>query len=182
MKLKSSSAEYGTVAIAIHWLSAALIIAMFVLGIVASETTDPLQKSSILRIHAPVGLFVLALTILRITWWLVADKKPAAVAGQSPWQKSVSTWVHRILYFCILGMAGSGIWLLRSSGAGEIIFDGANKPMPDLETFFAYSAHSTIALVFEALIVLHVLAALYHQFVLRDRLLARMGIGRRNES
>jgi cytochrome b561 len=178
MGLKSTSDRYGAVAIAIHWLSAVLIIGMFVLGIVASETTDAALKATILRIHAPLGLAILALTLLRIVWWLVADRKPSPVAGQPLWQSLLSQWVHRLLYISVLVMIGSGIWLMMSSGAAEVIFDGAAKPLPDFAIFPAYLVHSTMAMILEALFILHVLAALYHQFIRKDRLFARMGIGR----
>ena len=178
MRLKSTSNGYGAMAIAIHWLSALLIIGMLVAGITAAQIADPAQKAAILRIHAPVGLAVLALTLLRIIWWVAADKKPVAPVGQRPWQALMSRWVHRLLYVCILAMVGSGIWLMNSSGAGDIIFNGAAKPLPDFETFAAYRAHGTMALLLEALFVLHMLAALYHQFIHKDRLFARMGIGR----
>jgi cytochrome b561 len=178
MSLKSTSSRYGAVAISIHWLSALLIIGMFVAGLMASQTEDPVQKAAILRIHAPVGLLVLALTLLRIVWWLAADKKPVSPQGQPAWQALTSRWVHRFLYVAILVMTGSGIWLLRGSGAGEVIFNGSTAPMPDFETFAAYRVHSTMALLLEALFVVHVLAALYHQFIRKDRLLARMGLGR----
>jgi cytochrome b561 len=178
MTIKSSALKYGSVAIAFHWLSAILITGMFVAGIVASETVDPGQKAAILRIHAPVGLAVLGLTVLRIVWWLVADKKPLASAGQPRWQRIFARWIHRLFYVAILAMTASGIWLMNASGAGEVIFQGADAPLPAFETFAAYQAHSTIALVMEVLFVLHVLAALYHQFIRKDRLLARMGLGR----
>lgn len=178
MQLRTTSVKYGRVAITNHWLSAALISGMFVAGIVAAETIYPDQKAATLRIHAPVGLAVLALTLLRIVWWLFADKKLVAVPGQPHWRALASRWLHRFMYLCIFAMTGSGIWLLNVSGAGETIFQSAVRPMPEFETFAAYQMHSTVALIFEALFVLHVLAALYHQFIRKDCLLARMGIGR----
>ncbi len=178
MGIRRTSLRYGAVAICLHWLSAILIIGMFVAGIVASETDDPIRKAAILRLHAPIGLAVLGLTVVRILWWLAADRKPLPPAGQPTWQTGLSLWVHRLFYVAILGMTASGIWLMNASGAGKIIFQGSAKPMPAFETYAAFQAHSTIALVLEELFVLHVVAALYHQFIRKDRLLARMGLGR----
>lgn len=66
MGLKSTSVCYGTVAIGIHRLSALSFIGMFAARIIAAQTTDPAKKAAILRVHAPVGLVVLVLTLRRI--------------------------------------------------------------------------------------------------------------------
>jgi cytochrome b561 len=185
MTWKSTTEHYGRVAILIHWISALLIIGMLAAGITASNTADPAQKAAILRVHAPTGMLVLALTVLRIVWWLAVDRKPEQVAGQAAWQRAVSVWVHRAFYVLIIGMVASGVTLMSMSGAGEIIFAGeanpadAARPLPDFDGFAAYAAHGIMAVLLGALLVLHVLAALYHQFIRGDRLLARMGIGRK---
>lgn len=80
----------------------------------------------------------------------------------------VSRWVHWLLYAGILA-------LMVNSGAGEIIFQRRSQTPARLQDVCHYRAHGTMALMLEALFVLHVLAALYHQFIRKDRLFARMG-------
>jgi cytochrome b561 len=178
MPWKSTTTHYGRVAILLHWLSALLLIGLFVAGLAAANTADPALQAAILRVHAPIGTLVLVLTLLRILWWVAFDRKPDHVAGQAAWQTAVSVWVHRGLYLGIVVMALSGIALMAMSGAPDILFGGVAGPLPAFETFTAYTIHSSMALLLEVLFVLHVAAALYHQFIRRDRLLARMGIGR----
>jgi len=67
--LKSTSDQYGTVAVLIHWVSAVLILILILSGFRAAGTIDPAAKAAILRAHVPIASGVLALTILRIIWW-----------------------------------------------------------------------------------------------------------------
>jgi len=76
MALKSTSDHYGTVVVSVHWLSALLILVLIGSGFRAANTMDPAVKAAILRVHIPLALAVLALTIVRIGWWWGWDRKP----------------------------------------------------------------------------------------------------------
>ena len=175
---KSSPERYGRVAVAIHWISALLIIGLMVAGFRAAGLTDPIAKASVLRIHAPIGTAVLLLTLIRLAWWLFADVKPADPAGVPRLQSIAAKAVHGLLYVAILGLAGSGIAMLALSGAGDILFGTAPGPLPDFWDFAPRYGHAALARLMVILLILHVGAALYHQFILKDRLFARMGVGR----
>ncbi|MCY3768016.1 MAG: cytochrome b/b6 domain-containing protein [Gammaproteobacteria bacterium] len=88
MGAKSTTDRYGAVAVTIHWLSALLILVMVGSGFRADAMEDPAGKAAILRVHVPVGMAVLLLTLGRIGWWLWADSKPASVAMACMEQKS----------------------------------------------------------------------------------------------
>jgi cytochrome b561 len=79
MTLKSTPDRYGTIAVSIHWIGVVLIL----IGsrFRAANTVDPAAKAAILRLHMPIAVGVLALTILRIVWWWGFDRKPDPVAG-----------------------------------------------------------------------------------------------------
>ncbi len=175
---KSSPERYGRFSIVIHWTSALLIIGLIVAGFVAANMTDAVGKASLLRIHAPIGTLVLILTVVRIGWWLFADTKPMSPVGIPRLQSIAAKSVHGLLYVAIVGMAGSGIALLYTSGAGEILFGSALGPLPDFWNYAPRYGHAVFARVMAVLLILHVAAALYHQFILKDRLLARMGVGK----
>jgi cytochrome b561 len=178
MAWKSTSDRYGAVAILIHWIAAALIVALLISGFRAANMTDPVAKAVILRAHAVMGVSVVVLTLARIGWWWFADRKPAPVAGMSVLMTRASTAAHLLFYVLILGMAASGIGMMILSGAGEILFGGAKGPLPDFWNVPPRIPHGIGARVLVALLLLHVGAALYHHFIRGDRLLARMGIGR----
>lgn len=177
MSLRSSENRYGTVAIAIHWLSALFVLGLLISGFRAAGLDDPEAKAGILRIHAVVGSTVLLLTLARIAWWLFADRRPTDPAGTPRLQGRAAHAVHLLFYVALIGMAASGIGMLVLSGAAGILFGGAPGPLPDFFEYPPRIAHGFGAFFLLALVVAHLAAALYHQFVMRDRLLARMGIG-----
>jgi cytochrome b561 len=178
MSIKSTSDRYGLVAIIVHWLSAVLIVGMIAAGITSAMSEDDALKIAILRVHAPVGMAVLALTVFRLLWWMFADRKPADVAGQTEARALASRWVHRLLYLMLIVMPVSGSLVFGMSGAPEIIFEGAPGPLPDFASFEVFYVHFFGGIVLLGLLALHVGGALYHHVVLKDRLLARMGVGR----
>jgi cytochrome b561 len=171
---KSSSDRYGRVAITIHWVSAAMIIGLMIAGLRAVDMTDLEAKASLLRIHAPMGTAVLALTLARF----FTDKKPDDPAGVPHLQALAARSVHGLLYLAILGLAGSGIAMIVLSGASEILFGSAPGPLPDFWEFAPRYGHAAMAWLMGALLVAHVGAGLYHQFIRKDRLFSRMGVGK----
>lgn len=176
MRARSSPARYGAVAISIHWITAAMIVLLFATGLTAAGQADAAAKLALLRVHIPLGIGVLLLTLLRLAWWAVADReRPASPADQPAWQKAAARTVHVLLYAVVLATAASGIATVALSGALPAIFGSA--ALPDFTTVLPRAAHGVLPRVLLALLVLHTGAALYHQFIRRDHIMARMGIG-----
>ena len=176
MATKSSSDRYGNVAIALHWSSAIAVILAWLAGFTVANALPAGQGGGLLLAHIALGLIVFALTLLRIVWWLVADKHPGAPARQPRWQVRLAQLVHGCLYVLLVLMASSGITTLILSGAVPILLAGG--PVPDFSELIPRVAHGIMARILLLLLVVHVGAALWHQLVRRDHLLARMGVGR----
>lgn len=174
MSAKSSLTTYGTVAVAIHWLSAVFILALLGSGFRAGQTTDLATKAFLLTLHAPLGITILLLTLARLVWWWRFDSKPAPLGEDPAWQERFASLVHIAFYIVILGMAVSGISMFVQSGAGNILFNGAPGPLPDFSEFLPRVPHGIGARVFVGLLFLHAGAALYHHFIRRDGTLLRM--------
>lgn len=180
--LKSTPERYGRVAVTLHWLSALLIVALLGSGFRAELTADAVQKITILRLHAVLGISVLVLTLARIGWWWFIDTKPATPDGTPGLQRRAGKLVHTLFYIVILGMAASGIGMLALSGAATILLGGAAGPLPEFEQFRPRVPHGIGARLMLTLLVLHVGAALYHHVIRRDGLLRRMGLPLRGAS
>lgn len=178
MRLKSTPERYGPVAIAIHWTTAIAIIGLLASGFQAAGMTNLPEKEGLLRIHVVMGLCVLALTLLRLAWWWFVDRKPAEPGRAPRWQALAARGVHGLFYVVVIGMAASGIGMMALSGAGDILFGASQAALPDFMLYPPRVPHGLGGRLLVLLVLLHVAAALYHQFVLRDRLLSRMGIGR----
>lgn len=181
MAWKSSAHRYGAVAMAMHWVTAVAILGLLVSGLTMAGMTDAADdaaKQGIVRTHATIGVAVVLLTLLRLAWWLLADRKPGDPAGQPRWQVLAAKAVHGLFYVVIVVMGASGVATILLSGAGDILLGDAPGPLPDFMQYPPRLAHGLFAWTLMALIALHVAAALYHQFLLRDRLLSRMGLGR----
>jgi cytochrome b561 len=175
MSLKSTSTRYGSVAIAIHWASALAVILTFIAGFVVANVAPPAQQAPILVVHIVLGTTVFGLTLLRILWWVAADKHPKPPVAQPRWQRLTAGAVHGGLYVILLLMATSGITTIILSGALPTILSGG--AVPDLSELIPRIAHGVMSKILLGLFLLHVGAALYHQMIRRDRLLARMGVG-----
>jgi len=178
MSMRSSNNRYGAVAITIHWLTALAILGMLVSGLVASNIADDAAKLPLLRGHAIMGSLVGVLTLFRVLWRLAFDKRPQDAPGLSRLQKGASHAVHYGLYLVILIMVASGIGTLVLTGANLQLFGAAPLPFPDFTLAPPMTVHGILARVLIALAIGHIGAALWHQFVRRDHLLARMGLGR----
>lgn len=176
MAATSSPDRYGSVAIVIHWSSALAVILAFAAGTVAADFASPERQASILIAHITLGSIVLLLTLLRIVWWMVADKRPADPAGTPRAQALTARGVHIGLYVLLILMGTSGITTLVLSGAIPTLLAGG--PVPDLSQLVPRMAHGIMSKLLLVLFIGHFAAALYHQYVRRDHLLARMGIGR----
>lgn len=171
--------RYHPLLVALHWIVAILLFMALFAGKVALpslENTNP-DKLAALSIHMGMGVTLLVLMLLRLlVRWRTAQPAPADTGN--PLLDRLARLTHGALYVLVIAMAASGIALSVSSGLGDAVM-GAG-PMP--ESFRgnpARAAHGLLSNLLLLLIVLHIAAALYHQLIRRDGLMARMWFGRR---
>ena len=118
------------------------------------------------------------LLILRLVTRLRSAHPPHATTGNDLLDR-VGRWTHWGFYLLIAGMVATGLATALGLGLFPIVYGGAAQTLPaELATFAPRVAHGVIALILVGLIALHVAAAIYHQFVLKDALLRRMWFGR----
>ncbi|MEM7749959.1 MAG: cytochrome b/b6 domain-containing protein [Pseudomonadota bacterium] len=180
MVLKSSRTRFGAVAIALHWITALLLVGALGSGFRAADTVEPSTKIQLLAIHIPLAVAAIGLTLVRIFWWLFVDKKPAPLINTPNWQHRGAGAVHLLFYIVILGMGVSGIGMFVLSGAGPLVFAGVEGQLPNFWEYQPRFPHSIGAKLFVALLIAHTGAALYHHFVLSDDLIWRMWFGKQN--
>lgn len=173
--------RYHPLLVTLHWLLAALIIGALIVGffwLAAMPNSEP-QKLGVLRVHMAGGMLILALMIFRFTVRMRTSKPPNASTGH-PLLDKIARISHYGFYVLVLLMAGTGFATAILAGLNKIVFQGSGDPLPP--SFAAYPtfvAHGYIAALLVGFITLHVLAALYHQFVKKDSLFQRMFFGKR---
>ena len=96
MQLKNTLTRYGVVAQLFHWVIVVLIITQFVLAKWA-DGLSPVKKIGILATHKSVGITILLLAVLRLTWRLF-NPAPKLPAGTPRWQELAAHVSHFLLY------------------------------------------------------------------------------------
>ncbi|MBM7470745.1 cytochrome b561 [Subtercola frigoramans] len=86
--------------------------------------------------------------------------------------------VRVLLYLSVFAAIGSGIATILIAGAELPLFGSGTLALPDFETAPGFSIHSTAAGILLLLSIGHGGAALWHQLIAKQRVLARIGIGR----
>ncbi len=188
----SATVRYTSVAIALHWAIAAAIVFQLVGGIwmVDFASDDSTLRFPVYQIHKTVGLFILALSLARLCWRL-GHRAPAPLPNWTPLERAASHVVHIAFYVIMIAAPISG-WLMASASPTNIptfLFLQEWLPFAHLPGFqtldlatregiedITQTAHMTLGYIAIALIVLHVGAALKHQFIDRDRILDRMRV------
>lgn len=178
MTWRNSNDRYGTPSIALHWLTLALLIGVYL----AINLHDAAPKGSALRAdlkswHFVLGIGVLALVAVRLAARLVAGPTPRIEPGPSMWQLRLAHAMHLALYAFMLGAPLLG-WLAVSAKGDPVAFLGFQLPLPIGPDKALYRSikevHETIGTFGYYLIGLHAAAALVHHHVLRDNTLKRM--------
>lgn len=173
--------RYHPALVALHWLLAVLLIVGLIVG---NFLLDPIAeadpaKLDALRSHMIAGLVIAALMIIRLVIRLRTSHPPEADIGV-PLLNKVARWAHWALYIAVFGLIASGIGMSILAGLPPIVFGGSGDPLPvSFDDLPPRMAHGIFATALALLIAGHIAAALYHQFVRKDGLLARMWFGKR---
>lgn len=180
----AAKTRYDNVAIAFHWLLALMLVGSFAVGTYMSDLPFSIQRVKLFNWHKWAGMTILALTILRLLWRL-SHAPPPEVPGPR-WQQRAAKATHAAMYLLCLVIPLVG-WAYSSAAGMQVVVYGV-LPMPNLLMVDPDLAkaikpwHGRLAFALAALVMLHVAAALKHQFVDRDGLLGRMRPHRRRSA
>jgi cytochrome b561 len=170
--------RYHPIQVTFHWLVVLLVVAAFVMGKSMSGLPNDANKLAPLALHMAVGIFTLLVIVTRFVTRMKLPKPEHATAGNAffDW---IGKAVHYALYLLVFLTAVSGMSLSMQARLVPIVFGGSGAPLPpDFFEFTARMMHGFIVPALLLLVFLHVGAAFYHQFMLKDNLLARMWYGK----
>lgn len=179
----NSRADYGLVAIALHWFMALGIFFLFGLGLYMTDLDyyDAWYHKGP-DLHKALGMVVLLLLIVRVPWRL-ANVRP--VPQGRPWERRLAHWMHNSHYVLMTAVLVSGYLIPTAKGEGVSIFGWVDVPsimhLSGPQEDVVGRIHWLSAWILVVLAVLHALAAYKHHFVDKDDTLLRM-IGRKAAS
>jgi len=178
----SASERHPTLTRALHWATAILIL-ISVTAILYRETTEQkLVRRVLLELHRQLGLLVLIALAIRIGLRL-GGAFASHTRDLGARLRLVATAAHWLMYGVLAAVTLLG-WAVSNAHAIHLAFL-AVLPLPDLvaadsdlaDTLTDY--HVLAAWLLLGLVVLHVLAALWHHYFRRDGVLIAMLPGRR---
>lgn len=172
---------YSLTARAFHWLTAALVLTMMPIGI-AMATFDlgfPIEDP-LYHIHRSIGAVVLATTVVRLIYRL-GHPAPPLPADMPAWQHFAARFTHWALYALLIAQPIVG-WIATSAYRAPVLFFWLfdlppiwQEDRPFSEAMFV--VHRSMGIFIAALVAVHIGAALYHHFILKDGVLKRMVSG-----
>lgn len=175
-----------------HWLVAGLILIQFPIGIymtyrafempagvddkgqpkfgVFDAVTNTLYDS-----HKLIGVAILLIVVLRLFYRLTRGAPPSDTSLAS-WQKGLSHAVHWSLYLLLIVVPIGGYIATSYYGAlspfGVPLPPVTGKDEKVAEEIF--EMHEAGAFILIGLVAVHLLAAIYHRFIRKDRVVERM--------
>jgi cytochrome b561 len=173
--------NYDNVAIALHWTTALLVVVQFALAETWDWFAKPTQEG-MQSLHISLGVLLAAVIVARLIWRLIPGHQMSSL--EAGWVKLASKGVHYLLYALLVVQVGLGFGWRWAQGnpVGFFGLFGIPGPYGALDKATRHTFHDLHDKVGWAIIILaglHALAALYHHYVLKDRVLKRMLPARR---
>lgn len=169
--------RYHPLIVSLHWLVALLTFMNLGIGLIVFRSGLP----SPVGLHMLLGILVLIMIIIRFAARFLTRRPEAATTGNKSLDL-MGVLVHYGLYFFLALITVIGLVMslrtgdfqftfLSGIGLGNIDFSAIPARILglSLRSIHRYSAYALLGLA-----TLHVLAAMYHQFTLKDNLLGRM--------
>ena len=170
----SAEIRYDRTSIALHWVTAVLIVLLWVIGQLIDDFPRGPPRVAARSVHITLGVTLLFVLLGRMAWRASAGRRlPLAHPG---WPGYLARTAHVVLYFLgaatlVLGLAN--VWVRGDSYFGLFKvpkFDPGNDHLQDtVEDLHAILANSLLVVA-----GLHAAIALVHHFVLRNGVLRRM--------
>ena len=176
MMFKNTLITYGIGTRLLHWIMAALIIGLLAIGFYMTNIDKSDSKWYLYSLHKATGTLVLGLIVLRIIWRF-SNIWPGLPDNTPKWQANLAHFNIFFLYCMMLLMPITGFFG-SIVGGHDISFYGlftipaiAN----DKDTSkLLFEIHEIAPYFLIASIGLHLFAAFYHHFIMKDNVLLRM--------
>ena len=174
MSILNNNLEYGLLSKLFHWLTAAGLIVQIPLGFYLVDLEFDQSRVDIEKYHIFFGLIIFYATLVRLIFKLLTPT-PDFKDNAFPGQKFLAKLNHFFLYLALLTITISGILKKLFNGEGLVIFFKEINLTYNYELSEQfYSIHILANYILIGLISLHILAVLFHKFLLKENILKRI--------
>lgn len=174
----SQSTHFNLTARVLHWTMALMILSMLFVGI--GMVTSINMRPTLVSLHRPLGIAILLLVVVRV-WNRLRHPPPPLPADLPAIQVFAAKASHWLLYGLMFAMPLIGWSMLSAGGYPVTMFTGVALPpiAPHDPTVYAVlrTAHTWLALLLFAAVLMHLSAALFHSWVRRDGVFESMARG-----
>jgi cytochrome b561 len=172
--------RYSNIAVTFHWAIGVLVLTQAVLGFTfAFFAADGPGRDAVFVWHKTLGVLIFLLALARLGYRL--KNPPPPFPPELPvWERYAAVWNHRLFYLLLLAMPIVGFLAVSGHAHGPTtplvggiavpVIPGVSRETGEL----AGDVHEIAAFLLVALILLHVAAALKHEFIDHWRGSARM--------
>ncbi|MBP2278333.1 cytochrome b [Sphingomonas sp. PL20] len=168
---------YDGVAKLLHWTIVILVVAQFAIAWSMPDIHRGIEPVGLIAWHLSVGMAILAVMLVRAGWRLTHPAPTPPISLSSAMQ-AVSRATHSALYALLVALPLLG-WANASARGWRVTLFGV-IPLPPLSAagsplgMTLGDVHQTVAIVLLVAIGLHVLGAVYHLVIVKDRTVQRM--------
>ncbi|HVF38085.1 MAG TPA: cytochrome b/b6 domain-containing protein [Sphingomicrobium sp.] len=169
--------RYKSIVVWIHWVTALLVITQIYVGFTFHDMPRGPERGEWFNWHKTIGAVILLLALFRLAVRLM-DPPPPYPSDYPKWQRFFGVWNHRIFYILLIALPLTGLAAVsgRAEGGWVPLELGLSLPaipgIPEENEFG--DVHELLVYTTIALLVLHVAAALYNQFLSRSDVADRM--------
>jgi cytochrome b561 len=175
-RVGDSRRRFDIVTIGLHWATVTLIAGLFGSAWLLLAS-DHEHAAILLTVHRSLGVVTWAVAIVRLGWRLSYAYLPPFPRDMPKVQQRLAKISEYGLYALLLFQPLTGLAQSLTRGRYFILFAwqvpkvmAGDNPL----TMLFHQIHTLSAWVLLALIGLHILAALFHRFVLKDEVLQSM--------
>jgi cytochrome b561 len=184
MRTADTGNGYGWISIVLHWLAAAIVLAMFVIGTMSQGGARE-ESLRLVQLHTTIGMTAYVLLWGRIVWRFAAGH-PGPLPKQGVAFFTIGKYFHFVLLIAIGTMLLSGPLMVWSAGEAIHVFDFTiPSPLGRLSgvQHVLRAVHGYTAYFILFGMILHVLAVFKHTVLNRDGTFDKIMIadGGRNE-
>jgi superoxide oxidase len=176
LALTDSRPHHDALTQALHWISLLAVCSAIATGWIMEDLPKGPAKLQVVNLHASFGMLIMTLTLVRLLW---RNAAPGIAPLERPWWLYVAAKAMQVaLYALLVAIPLSGVLMMAAKGRSFEVFGlFTMAPVMQLDRSLAHSLeeiHEVMANLMIGLVGLHTLAALMHQFVLKDDVLLRM--------